>query len=51
MPFGRSGRGRSDVEVVNVMPVVAHLAVVEVPQRIPHGGGGIGGKIALCGIE
>lgn len=34
MPFGRSGRVRGDGEVVNVMPMVARLTVVEI-FRVP----------------
>ena len=40
-----------EVEIVNVVPVVPHLAVVEVAQGIAHRPGGVGDEVAFGRIE
>jgi hypothetical protein len=34
-----------------VVSVVANLTFVQIPQCIPHGAGGVGGKVAFGWIE
>ena len=46
-----AGLGDGEVEVVNVVPVVPHLAFIEIAQGVAHRSGGVGGEVAFGRIE
>ncbi|MEY4569959.1 MAG: hypothetical protein RLZZ398_1398 [Verrucomicrobiota bacterium] len=46
-----AGLGDGEVEVVNVVPVMPHLAFIEIAQGVTHGAGGVGGEVAFGRIE
>ncbi len=46
-----AGLGDGEVEVVNVVRVMPHLAFIEIAQGVAHRAGGVGGEIAFSRIE
>ena len=46
-----AGLGDGEVEVVNVVRVMPHLAFIEIAQGVAHSAGGVGGEIAFSRIE